>query len=315
MVSIILPCYNVENVVSTAITSVENSSIASDCELIIVNDGSTDNTEDVIDDICKKICNVRIRVINTENQGVSKARNTALDVVEGKYVVFLDADDCISPCMLENMVHCSEKGNADFSYCGLTSDLSQLCQDATIPDYISKEKIFSTLLYRSNTLRLTSGLYRREMIEKYALRFDESLRYGEDLAFLWEYVLRCSVFVSFHKPYYYYSRNNKDSAMHRVCWEMTDALKAVEQIREYIPQAEISLQKSYDTYMIPRYILFLQKDFAMGNNWELFDKLRMQYPLVSYWTVIKKARFIIKVSAILYTISPTFYFYLFRRIS
>lgn len=315
MVSVILPCYNVENVVSAAITSVANSSIASNCELIIVNDGSTDNTEAVIDALCKKNSNLRINVIKTENQGVSKARNTALDVSEGKYIAFLDADDCISPCMLENMVDFSEKGKTDFSYCEQTSDITQLCKKTTIPEYISRDKIFSTLLYRSNTLGFAGVLYRRDIIEKYALRFDESLRYGEDLAFLWKYALRCSVFSSFRKPYYYYARDNKDSAMHRVCWEMTDALKAVEQISAYIPQEEIDLHKSYDEYMIPRYILFIQKSFAMGNNRELFDKLKMKYPLISYRTVIKKARFIIKVSAIVYSISPTLYFHLFRRLS
>lgn len=314
MVSIVLPCYNVENVVSAAITSVANSSIAPNCELIIVNDGSTDNTEEVIDAACKQIYNLRIHVIKTENQGVSRARNEAIDVAKGKYVAFLDADDCISPCMLENMVAFSEERGADFSYCELTSDLTQLCQKTTIPESVSKDKVFSTLLYRSNALRLTSVLYRREVIEKYVLRFDESLRYGEDFVFLWKYVLRCSMFISFPKPYYYYARDNKDSAMHRVCWEMTDALKAVEQIGKYIPQTETDLRKSYDAYMIPRYILFLQKDFSMGNNRELFDKLKMKYPAVSYRAVIQKARFIIKVSAILYSISPTFYFQFFRRI-
>lgn len=314
MVSVILPCYNGEKVVASAIESVANSSIASNCELIIVNDGSTDNTEAVIDAVCQKNRNLRIRVIKTENQGVSKARNTALDAAEGKYVAFLDADDCISPCMLENMAACSEERGADFSYCELTCDLTQLCKNAAIPESVSKDKVFSTLLYRSSDLRFTSVLYRREIIEKHALRFDGSLRYGEDLAFLWEYALNCSVFISFHEPYYYYARDNKESAMHHVSWKMTDALKAVERISAYIPQNEIDLQKAFDAYMVPRYILFLQKDFARGNHRELFDKLKMKYPSLSYGSVIQKARFVIKVSAVLYRISPAFYFHLFRRL-
>jgi glycosyltransferase involved in cell wall biosynthesis len=316
IVSVILPCYNAETVVSAAIGSVAESSLAPKCELIIVNDGSTDHTQDVIDAACKRIRDLNIKVIKTENRGVSKARNTALDAAEGKYIVFLDADDRISPCMLENMVSFSEERGADFSYCEWTSDPAQLCANTTIPESTTKDKVFSTLLYRSISLGFTCVLYRREIIEKYALRFDDSLRYGEDLAFLWKYALRCSAFLSFPQPFYFYARDNKASAMHRVRWEMTDVLKAVEQIRADIPQqSETSLQKSYDEYMIPRYILYLQKDFAAGNDRELFEKLRKKYPSLSYRAVIKKARFIIQVSAIVYCVSPSLYFHLFHRIN
>ena len=311
-VSIVLPCYNAEKVVSSAIESAANSSIAKDCELIIVNDGSTDHTGDVIETTCQHIHNLKIRVIKTKNLGASKARNTALDVAEGKYVAFLDADDRISSCMLENMLVFSEERGADFSYCEQAFDITLLCKNAVIPELTTKEKVFSTLLYRSNSIRFTSVLYCREIIEKYSLRFDESLRYGEDTAFLWKYAIRCTVFLSFNRPFYYYARDNKSSAMHRVCWEMTDMLKSIEQIRAYIPPSEIALLKSYDEYMIPRYIIFLQKYFAMADRREMFDRLKMQYSSVSFFSVIKKARFIIQVSAILYWIMPALYFHFFR---
>ena len=172
VVSIVLPCYNAENVVTAAIESVVNSTIASSCELIIVNDGSEDSTMDVIDDICKQISNLDIHLINTKNQGVSKARNEALSVSKGKYIAFLDADDRISPCMFENMVAYSEERGGDFLYCGLTSDLTHLCKKATRPEYKSKDEFFSTLLYKSIQLRFSCVLYRREIIEKNSLRFE-----------------------------------------------------------------------------------------------------------------------------------------------
>ena len=314
MVSVVLPCYNAENVVSHAIESVANSSFAPNCELIIVNDGSTDDTGDVIDAARKQIQNLKIHVISTKNQGASKARNTALDAARGKYVAFLDADDRISPCMLENMVAFSEESGADFTYCKLTSDIARLYRNAAIPEAVTKEKVFSTLLYRSSSLGFTSVLYRRETIEKHALRFDESLRYGEDLAFLWKYAIRCSTFISFDQPFYYYARDNQASAMHHVRWEMTDVLKALEQISESIPRTEYALRETYDAYMIPRYILYLQKSFAAGNTRELFDRLKKEYPSVSFRAVIQRARLVIKASAILYSISPSLYFHLFQMI-
>ena len=315
IVSIILPCYNAENTVSAAIESVKNSTIASKCELIIVNDGSTDNTGAVIDDRCRQVKDLKIKVIKTNNQGVSKARNTALDAAEGKYIVFLDADDRISPCMLENMAAYSEKTGADFSFCKQTFDVTKLSKKATIPEITTKSKVISTLLYRSILLGFTNVLYRRSIIEKYSLRFDESLRYGEDLLFLWKYAIRCSIYLCFNRPFYYYARDNKSSVMHRVSWEMTDVLKAVEQIREYIPHKGIALHEAFDDYMIPRYILYLQTYFAAGKNRELYDRLKKRYSSVSYRAVIKKARLVIKISAILYSISPSLYFHVFKILS
>ena len=313
VVSIIMPCYNAENHVASAIESVSNSTIAHRCELIIVNDGSTDNTEAVIDGKCKQINNLKIRVIKTENQGVSKARNIALDNAEGKYISFLDSDDNISPSMLENMVDFSEKSGADFSYCKGTADITRVCLNATVPVDISKEKVFSILLYRSSSLGFSYVLYRREIIEKNSLRFDETLSYGEDLEFLWKYAIKATKYIFFDKAFYYYSRDNKESAMHQVRWKMTDVLKAVDQISAYIPRNEIKLQQLYDEYMIPRYILFLQKSFASGKNKNLFEKLKQKYSSVSYGAVIRKARFVIKVSAILYCISPSLYFHIFQK--
>ena len=116
----------------------------------------------------------------------------------------------------------------------------------------------------------------------------------------------------FNKAFYCYARDNKASAMHQVSWKMTDVLKAIEQIRADIPRNKITLRKSYEEYMIPRYILFLQKSFAAGNKWKLFERLKQEYPSVSYRAVIKEARFIIKVCAILYSFSPSLYYRIFQ---
>lgn len=314
IVSVVLPCYNAASTVAAAIESVANSSIASRCELIIVNDGSTDNSGGIIDAACKRTFGLKIVAIHTSNQGVSKARNTALGVSKGKYVAFLDADDRLSPCMLENMVEFSEASEADFAYCGLTSDPARLCEHTITPKPVSKDAVFSTLLYRSRSLSFFCVLYRRRTIEGRSLRFDESLRYGEDLAFLWKYALACSVFLHFDRPFYYYASDNQASAMHRICWEMTDVLAAVEGIRSHIPPTENALRESYDEYMVPRYLLYLQKCFAAGSDRELFDRLRREHAPTSFRAVIRKARPAVSVSAMLYSVSPRLYYRLFQAL-
>lgn len=90
MISVIMPAYNSENYVSEAIESVCKQSFA-DWELLIVNDGSTDHTPEIIEKYAQK--DLRIKVFHRKNEGVSMARNFALNQVRGEYVTFIDSDD------------------------------------------------------------------------------------------------------------------------------------------------------------------------------------------------------------------------------
>src|SRR5690606_29655357 len=99
--SIILPCYNCQDYVGHAIDSVIGQSYEN-WELLIVDDGSTDRSPDIIRQYADS--NFRIRVITQDNQGVSKARNLALENARGAYITFLDADDWLPPDSLKARV-------------------------------------------------------------------------------------------------------------------------------------------------------------------------------------------------------------------
>ena len=101
MVSIIMPVYNSEKYVSDAIESVCNQSYKN-WELLIVNDGSTDQSSKIIDDYAKK--DSRIKVFHRSNEGVSMARNYALDKCNGNYITFIDSDDVYHPERLKKMM-------------------------------------------------------------------------------------------------------------------------------------------------------------------------------------------------------------------
>ena len=90
MVSIIVPVYNIEKYIDECIQSVLNQTYTA-WELILVDDGSTDNSGNICDEYAKT--DTRIKVLHQKNQGVSAARNIALDKAEGDYIMFLDADD------------------------------------------------------------------------------------------------------------------------------------------------------------------------------------------------------------------------------
>ena len=94
LVSIIVPVYNVERYIEKCLCSLINQSYKN-IEIICVNDGSPDNSRDIIESLIKS--DGRIRLIDQQNQGLSGARNTGLDAAQGEYMMFLDSDDWIDP--------------------------------------------------------------------------------------------------------------------------------------------------------------------------------------------------------------------------
>lgn len=115
-VSVIMPAYNVEQYIAEAIESVLNQTFT-DFELIIVNDGSTDNTPKIIEKYAKQ--DKRIKLINQKNMGLSGARNTGLEHATADYIMFIDSDDMIKPTMCEQMYNRITKDNLDMVMCGV----------------------------------------------------------------------------------------------------------------------------------------------------------------------------------------------------
>lgn len=112
-VSIVIPVYNVELYLKEALDSVINQTMK-DLEIIIVNDGSTDNSLNIIKEYEKK--DTRIKVINQKNKGLSEARNSGLKIARGKYIYFMDSDDYIELDTLNSCYEEAEKNNLDFLF-------------------------------------------------------------------------------------------------------------------------------------------------------------------------------------------------------
>lgn len=119
VVSIVTPCYNTESFIADTIASVQNQTFE-DWEHIVVDDGSTDASADIVQRAIDEDPTGRLRLHRQSNQGVSAARNRGLEVAstDSKYILFLDADDCLKPQMLEKMVqHLDRHPAASLAYC------------------------------------------------------------------------------------------------------------------------------------------------------------------------------------------------------
>ncbi len=114
-ISVIVPCYNCEETIGATLASILAGALL-DIEVILVNDGSSDNTSELLRELSRE--DGRIVVIDKENGGVSSARNAALEVARGEYIGFVDSDDIIDPDMYKYLLSAMERG-ADIAQCGM----------------------------------------------------------------------------------------------------------------------------------------------------------------------------------------------------
>ena len=110
VISIIVPIYNTEKYLNECVDSIINQTYKN-IEIILVNDGSTDNCLKICDEYAKK--DKRVKVIHKENGGLSSARNSGLDILTGKYVCFIDSDDYVATTFVYDMFNLITKYNAD----------------------------------------------------------------------------------------------------------------------------------------------------------------------------------------------------------
>lgn len=119
LLSIVIPAYNIEQYISRCLDSLINQTY-NNLEIIVVDDGSKDNTSIILDEYVLK--DSRIKVIHKENEGVSIARLSGLKACNGEYVGFVDGDDTVDNDMFELLMNNADKYNADISHCGYVMD-------------------------------------------------------------------------------------------------------------------------------------------------------------------------------------------------
>ena len=182
-VSVIMPAYNVAETVGASIASIQAQS-CQDWELIVVDDGSADDTAAHVMAVAEQ--DERIRLIRQENGGVSAARNAGLAAARGTYISFLDADDLWRDDALAALLQCAEKTQADFVY-GRTEELFSDGRKAIVGSERAIEGYVEDFLYAGTELRLTfhisAVLIKTVLIREYEIVFPFGVSNSEDTAF------------------------------------------------------------------------------------------------------------------------------------
>lgn len=191
-VSVIIPVYNAGMHLESCLQSVIDQTCR-EIEIIIVNDGSSDNSDTIIKEFCAR--DKRIQYIYQQNSGVSAARNKGLEIAKGDWISFVDADDWLESGMLKTLYGLGDSNEAGMAICNV--DLvkkgrpksPRLKSENELFDFKGKpERAVEKMMNFEYDYANWNKLYRKKIISDYKLRFDENISIGEDLLFNLHYL-------------------------------------------------------------------------------------------------------------------------------
>lgn len=242
-ISVIVPVYNVEPFVGHCLDSLKAQLGDIPTEIIVVDDGSTDESGRIVDDYRS---DPRFRIAHQCNQGLSGARNTGLELARGQYVCFVDSDDYVEPTFLQSMYIAAEKNNAEIvevGYCKLFEDGSrkQILYPATVLHDKRTDAIFQYPGF------FWGKLFRRELFEY--IRLPEGYWY-EDTVVHFLLFRMCKTFVYLPQPLYAYRVNEKG-----------------------ITKSSVGNPKAIDSYWILEYCLDMSDLLQLGRDDVFYDQL------------------------------------------
>lgn len=253
LVSIIVPAYNVDKFIEKCLSSILEQTYTN-IEVIVVDDGSTDKTGELIDNVSQQ--DSRVSVIHKKNAGVSAARNSGIEMSTGDYLVFVDADDYIAQDYVEYMLSLIENTGSEFC-------LSNCCytksgEKQTENEYIEKlkpEDATALLLSPDVIVGCWNKIFKRSFLVDNNLKFSTTLFYGEGLSFITTAAqLSNSVGVG-NRKVYYYRRNNEASATTKFNIEkIYNGEKALKNIRKQLIINSQKINTMHDLHLCLFYL-------------------------------------------------------------
>lgn len=226
-VSIIVPIYNVERYLDRCMHSLLNQTMK-DIEIIMVDDGSPDNSPKMCDEYAKK--DKRVKVIHKQNGGLGYARNSGLEIATGEYIAFVDSDDYVKLDMYEKLYDTAMTTRSDTVFCGFNMYFEEgrvvnhqhtkglLTFKDTEVKNLMLDFIASSPEYKSDwkyEMSVWHGIYSTGIIQKHNLRFISEREFlSEDLPFQVRYLKESATVAYMPDCFYYYCMNNAGSLTH-----------------------------------------------------------------------------------------------------
>ncbi len=217
-VSVIIPVYNASGTLKQCLDSVISQTL-DDIEIIIVNDGSTDDSENIINDYLK---DDRVIYYKKENEGLAAARQDGIERARGEFIGFVDSDDWIEPDMYEKMYQAAVTAGADVAFCNVFADEDEKerkyletgvydrtrIEDEILPRSLGgiSKKGANDVIRWSNCLRI----YRKKLLDDNSIKFDRRFRRSQDLQLTFESMIHANRFVYLGDDYLYHNRTRNN---------------------------------------------------------------------------------------------------------
>lgn len=231
-VSVIIPAYNVEQYIKNTLNSVINQSL-NEIEIIVINDGSTDNTKEIIEDFIKM--DNRIILINKPNGGLSSARNSGISIAKGEYIQHIDGDDTFQSTGCEELYNFAKNKELDMvvvSYIAETIKGSKLLVEDNLPEnkIFTGDEYLKYFFNDESKPSVCAKLIKRSLYNN--ILHPEEISLGEDLATTPRLALRANRIAKYHKCFLNYTYNNNSISRNRFGTKMYQLFDVFEVIRQ-----------------------------------------------------------------------------------
>lgn len=253
-VSVILPVYNVEEYLRQALDSIVNQTLK-DIEIICVNDGSKDNSLNILEEYASK--DDRVKIINQENQGQGAARNNAIKIATGEYLSFVDPDDWIEFDMYEKLYNKAIENSADlieFSFYR-NNDFNNSVQKKKVKLKLPQNTIFNTLDYPEYIFQSPrypwNKFYKTDTIKNNNIRFGQG-RWQEDQNFVISARALANRVLYYPNNYLYHYRIRINSSTNKINMDILKKVELVKELKEFLISKNLfkELEKFYNKYAL-----------------------------------------------------------------
>lgn len=234
-VSVIVPAYNAQDTIGRLVDSLLAQTLTS-VELLLIDDGSTDDTPAILDEYARK--DARIRVFHKENGGVAMARQLGVDNARGEYSIHADADDWVEPTMLEDMYAKAKAEDADVVIADFYSVKGKMSEKVVqrIPSFTPENALFA--IFKGALFgALWNKMLRTSLYKRYDARFFPNINYCEDVLIWAQIMQHDEVRIAYLPQAYYYYVYQQNSITHKMSRAQYDnLLRYEEKLNEILPQ-------------------------------------------------------------------------------
>ncbi|SFN00662.1 Glycosyltransferase involved in cell wall bisynthesis [Algoriella xinjiangensis] len=229
-ISVIVPVYNTEKYLSKCLDSILNQTLK-EIEIIVVNDGSKDNSQEIIEEYKEKDSRIISKI--KSNGGLSDARNCGIEKVNGEYLAFIDSDDYIDPVMLQTMLDLAEKHESEIVMCDLVkvdengNEFRDLPQSPQLPEKIILKDDFT--IFGEMSCFACNKIFKKSLFEKH--QFKKGIHF-EDIELIPKLVLDSTIISKINQPFYkYFERQDSITKTHTA--KGLDMFFAINEVSDY----------------------------------------------------------------------------------